>query len=647
VLEKPRPSENLDRQRLHAALAAANLPALLMVLYQLSGDAKWLNDPYRPHRRFGMDPNDSGGFSEEIQAEIRAAAEDSIAAWDAGAPVAVARPSSDQLMKMMSLVVSEPVPPTYDEMLADQMGFSKPAPGLPVVPPSEASDFRVIIIGAGLGGLMAALRLKQASIPFIILEKSDHAGGVWWDNGYPGAGVDTPSYLYSFSFFPQNWPRYFAKRAELVAYVDRFVEHYGLAEHVRFETEVTAAAYDEQRQRWSVTAVAASGERNEFDANVIISAVGIFSQPKVPDLPGLGSFDGPIFHSARWPKDLDITGKKVALVGTGASAMQILPNIVDDAAEITVFQRTPAWIIPVSNYFDQVPEDVHWLIAHIPFYHGWYRFSLAWTFNDKLHPTLQVDPQWEHPERSVNRTNERHRVTFSAYIAEQLADRPDLLEKCLPKYPPWGKRMLIDNGWYAALKREHVELIAKGVREITEHGVISETGQARDVDVIVLSTGFETTRFLYPMSITGRGGVDLREYWEDDNARAYLGISTPGFPNLFFIYGPNSNGSGGSYLAWAETQVGYIMQLLQPMIDGRVGAIEPRREVNDAYNAEVDAAHARMIWTHPRLNTYYRNTRNRVVVNVPWTVLGYWTRLRHADLEDYVVEPSVLAAQEV
>jgi 4-hydroxyacetophenone monooxygenase len=305
-----------------------------------------------------------------------------------------------------------------------------------------------------------------------------------------------------------------------------------------------------------------------------------------------------------------------------------------------VFQRSPAWVIPVSNYFDTVPEDLHWLFERVPYYFGWYRFSLSWTFNDKLHPTLQIDPAWEHPERSISRVNDRHRVRFTEYIAAQLADRPDLLAKCVPHYPPWGKRMLIDNGWYTALKRDDVELITEGVTEITPDGVRTASGTERPADVIVLSTGFHTSQYLFPMTITGRDGVDLREHWEDDNARAYLGIASPGFPNLFFVYGPNTNGSGGSFLAWSENQVSYIMQLLTAMIETGLGAIEPRQQVHDAYNAEVDAAHERMIWTHPGFSTYYRNSRGRVVVNVPWTVLGYWQRLRHADLGDYETEPA-------
>jgi 4-hydroxyacetophenone monooxygenase len=636
MISTPVQDTSLDADALTDALGSANLPTLLAVLFQLTGEERWLADPYRPGRRFGMDPNDSGGFDPEIQAEIRTAAHAAIMAWSNGRAPEVARPTGDLLIRLMSLIVSEDVPAEYEEMLAEQMGFAAHADAHAVH--ERDPDFLTVIIGAGLGGLMAAIRLKQAGIPFTVLERSGHAGGVWWENRYPGAGVDTPSYLYSYSFFPRNWSTFFARREELVSYIDDVVEEFELAPSLQLGVEVTSARFDEDTQKWTIVANR-DGKVEQFEANALVSAVGIFSQPKVPDLPGMDTFEGPIFHSARWPKDLDVSGKRVALVGTGASSMQILPAIVDSAQSLTVFQRSPAWVTPVSNYFDAVPESVHWLIDHVPYYHSWYRFSLAWTFNDKLHPTLQVDPNWSDPDHSINKANARQRAGMTSYIVEQLSDRPDLQEKTIPNYPPWGKRMLIDNGWYAALKRPHVELITESVEEITQHGVVTASGERRDADVVVFSTGFEANRYLFPLKIEGRDGLDLREVWEDDNARAYLGITAPGFPNLFFVYGPNTNGSGGSFLAWSESQVRYIVQVIEGMIEHRLGAVEPRQDLHDEYNARVDDAHSRMIWTHPKFTTYYRNARGRVVVNVPWRVVDYWRMLRKARLSDFVTTP--------
>lgn len=627
----------LDQDLLREAVDLANLPALLMVLFQLTGNDRWLDDPYRPTRRFGMDPNDTGGFPPHIAAEIRREAHLAISKWAAGTPAAVPNPTGPLMSKMMSLVVSEEVPAEYEPMMAVQMGF---APHRAISPVAAPPGFRVVIIGAGLGGLMSAIRLQEADIPYVVLERFNRPGGVWWVNHYPGAGVDTPSYLYSFSFFPRNWSTYFAKRDELVEYVDDLVEHYGLAPNIRFGVEVTGGHYDERSQQWTLRMRDSSGREDTIGCPVVISSVGVFSQPKTPELPGMSTFEGAIFHSARWPDDLDIAGKRVALVGTGASSMQILPAIVDEVAAVDVFQRSPGWVSPVSNYFEPVPEPIHWMMQNVPYYYAWYRFSLAWTFNDKLHPTLQIDPEWPDFDHTISAVNDRHRRMYTDYLMKELDGRPDLQAKCLPDYPPWGKRMLIDNGWYAALRQPHVELFPEEVVAIIPHGLIGKSGVEREADVIIFSTGFEATRFLLPMEIYGRDGVELREYWEDDNAKAYLGICTPKFPNLFFVYGPNTNGSGGSFLAWSESQVDYIVQLLQAMVENGIGSIEAREDLHEQYNREVDEAHSRMIWTHPRLTTYYRNSRGRVVVNNPWRVVDTWHRLRTASLGDYITEDS-------
>ncbi|HWE55737.1 MAG TPA: NAD(P)/FAD-dependent oxidoreductase [Acidimicrobiales bacterium] len=637
MMKTPVPDPTMDLGMLSQAVAAANLPTLLMVLFQLTGDRRWLEDPYRPSRRFGMDPNDSGGFPDAIADEIRAEAHLAISKWATGTPAAVPNPSGELMKLMMSLVVSEEVPPEYEPMMAVQMGF---AAQRNVAPCPVPDDFRVVVIGAGLGGLMSAIRLEEAGIPYVVLERFDHAGGVWWANHYPGAGVDTPSYLYSFSFFPRNWSTYFAKRDELVAYVDDLIDHYDLAGKIRYGVEVRGGEFNESKQRWFLRTTDAEGHEETIEARAVISSVGVFSQPKTPDLPGMADFEGAVFHSARWPDDLDVTGKRVALVGTGASSMQILPAIVDRAESIDVFQRSPGWVSPVSNYFEPVPAPVHWMMENVPFYYAWYRFSLAWTFNDKLHPTLQIDPDWPDFEHTISAVNDRHRRMYTEYLMKELDGRPDLQEKCLPDYPPWGKRMLIDNGWYAALRQPHVELFAEEVVAITPGGLVGKSGVERPADVIVYSTGFEATRFLLPMELRGRDGIELRDYWEDDNAKAYLGICTPNFPNLFFVYGPNTNGSGGSFLAWSESQVDYIVQLLQAMVEQGIGTLEPRPDLHEAYNREVDEAHSRMIWTHPRLTTYYRNSRGRVVVNNPWRVVDTWHRLRHAALDEYITEPT-------
>jgi 4-hydroxyacetophenone monooxygenase len=631
--------QSLDEQQLRRAVAEANLPALLMVLFQLTGDRAWLDEPFRPTRTKGMSDNDSGGFPEEIQDVIRDAAVQAVLDWAAGAPVAVGAPRGELLEEMMSICMGEPVPAEYEPMMAEEMGFEEPDNQAPV---AADVDFSVIVIGAGVSGMTTARALKQAGIRHVVLEKNAEVGGTWLENRYPGCGVDTPSYLYSFSFFPRQWSTHFGKRPELASYMRDMAREFDLLPSIRFGTEVVSATYDEQSQRWLVATVDAEGNRGELVANAVVTAVGQLNRPKLPRLPGMDLFHGPLFHSARWPEDLDITGKKVVVVGTGASAMQIVPAIADQVGELTVVQRSPQWVAPNANYFRPVGEDIHRLMEQVPFYHSWIRFRLAWINNDKVHASLQRDPDWPHQDRSLNATNDGHRQFFTRYLTEQLAGREDLIEQVLPDYPPFGKRMLLDNGWYAALKKPTVELVTDGVTEVTETGVRTSSGREIDADVLVFATGFEAQRLLHPLDIRGRGGVSVRDVWGDDDAYAYLGITTPGFPNLFLMYGPNTNlGHGGSYIHIAECQVRYITDLVRTMVDQGLGAVECREDVCAEYNRRVDEAHERMIWSHRGMDTWYRNAKGRVVTNSPWRVVDYWRLTHSADLSDFVVEPAV------
>jgi 4-hydroxyacetophenone monooxygenase len=542
----------------------------------------------------------------------------------------VPAPTGDALLELIELAVGEPVPPEYEAMAAEDMGFT--VPKAPVAPPS---DFRVVVIGAGVSGMLAAIRLAEAGIDHVVLEKNADVGGTWLENAYPGAGVDTPSHLYSYSFAPRRWSTHFGKRDEVLTYLRDVADAHDLREVIRFGTEVASAVYRDQR--WIVTT--AAGETLTADA--VITAVGQLNRPKIPPLPGLDAFRGPLFHSARWPADLDVTGKRVVVVGTGASAMQIVPAIAGEVAELTIFQRSPQWIAPNDEYFEPVTEAVHWLMEHVPYYHVWYRFRLAWTFNDRVHPSLLIDPDWAYPDRSLNVVNDGHRRYFTRYVEAQLAGREDLIAKSLPTYPPFGKRMLLDNGWFEAIKRPDVELVTAPVASFSAHAVQTTDGDSFEADVVVLCTGFEARNFLGEIDVRGRDGVPLREVWGEDDATAYLGMTVPGFPNLFIMYGPNTGlGAGGSYIFVAECEARYIVDLLVEMMGQGYGSVECRQGVHDQWVREVDEAHAEMVWSHPGMSTYYRNASGRIVTNLPWRVVDYWEMTREVELDDYRFQPA-------
>ena len=631
TMAEPRPEAVPQRAVLADAMEHANLPSLVAVLYQLTGDRRYLADPYRPTRSRGMEDNDPGGFGPEVQAEIRAAAVDAVLAWASGRPPAVPAPTGDALLELIELAVGEPVPPEYEAMASEDMGFT--VPKAPTAPPS---DFRVVVIGAGVSGMLAAIRLAEAGIDHVVLEKNADVGGTWLENAYPGAGVDTPSHLYSYSFAPRRWSTHFGKRDEVLTYLRDVADAHDLRKVIRFDTEVASAVYRDQR--WTVTT--ADGETLTADA--VITAVGQLNRPKVPPLPGMDSFRGPLFHSARWPADLDVTGKRVAVVGTGASAMQIVPAIAEQAGHVTVFQRSPQWAAPNDVYFAPIADAASLLMEHVPFYRRWYRTRLSWNTGDRVHASLQKDPGWEHGDRSVNAVNDGHRRVFTRYVESELAGRADLVAKALPDYPPFGKRMLLDNGWYAALRRDDVDLVTAPVTAVTPTGVRAQDGTETAADVVVLCTGFEAQKPLWPLSITGRDGLTIADVWGPDDADAHLGITVSGFPNLFLTCGPGTVlGHGGSYITIAECQVRYIVEALVGMVENRLGAVEVLPEVHADYAARHDAAHAGMIWTHPGMRNWYRNPAGRVVCALPWRIVDYWGMTRHVDWNEFAVESRV------
>lgn len=618
------------------ALEHANLPSLLPVLVQLTGDRRWLREPYRPTRSRGMDDNDSGGFAPEVAAEIRQAMLDAVVAHEQGAPVAIPAPTGELMQELLSLANGEPATPDYADMLAEDLGFTRPAPA-----PALPTGITAVVIGAGVSGMLAAIRLREAGIEHVVLEKNLEVGGGWWENSYPGAGVDTPSHLYSYSFAPRDWSTHFGRRDEVAQYLRDIADAHDLRRVIRFGTEVVSAGYDEQDATWTVR----TADGDTVTATVLISATGALNRPRVPEIPGLDTFTGPVFHTARWPSDLDLTGRRVAVVGAGASAMQVVPAIAGTVGALTVYQRSPQWVAPNDVYFDRIDDAVHLLMNRIPCYRGWYRARLAWNFNDRVHPSLQVDPDWEHPERSVNAVNDAHRRVFTRYLESELDGRPDLVAKSLPDYPPFGKRMLLDNGWYRTLRRDDVELVAEGVAEITPTGLVGDGGTVTDADVIVLATGFHTHRFLWPIEIRGRGGVRLADVWGPQDAHAHLGITVPGFPNLFVTCGPGTAlGHGGSFITVAECQVRYIVDLLRRMVREDLRAVEVRAEVEREYTRRHDEAHDRMLWTHPGMTNWYRNAGGRIVSTMPWQIVDYWRMTHEADLADFHVERTAPAA---
>jgi 4-hydroxyacetophenone monooxygenase len=620
----------IEPARLRAALREANIPTLLLMLTHLTGSDRWLHDPYRPGRGPVLDDNDSGCLPEEVQEEVRRGAYDVILSRDPRETVAP--PSPDRVAEMLSVALVEDVPAEYGPLLAEELGALSRDVEIPVV----RDGFEVLIIGAGMSGLALGIKLQQAGVPFTILEKDPDIGGTWLENTYPGCGVDTPSHLYSFSFARNTrWSRFFAKRPEVHEYFARLVDEHGLREHIQFSTEVVKADYEADSATWTVETTSTEGSRT-WNVPVLVSAVGQVNRPSMPKIEGAESFQGPMMHTARWDHDVDYSGRRVAVIGNGASAMQLVPSIAGVAKHVTVFQRSKQWALPHPNYHRSVPEGVRYLMEAVPEYAAWYRLRSFWNFSDRLHASLQIDPTWPHLDRSINATNERHRIFLTNYIKEQLGDRQDLLDACVPDYPPYGKRPLLDNGWFKVIQRDDVTLLTEAVARITADSVETASGASHEADIVVWATGFRALQFLWPMEIRGASGKTLAEQWGEDDARAYLGVTVPDFPNFFILNGPNTfAGHGGSAIIATEFQVRHVMQALALLAAGEVDSLEVREDIFWKYNEELDEALSHSIWSHPGMTNWFRNSAGRLVVSSPWTYLDYWRRTRELDRDDY------------
>ena len=631
------------QQRLVDAIAIANIPTLACLLLQLTGERRWIEPPYQPTRTRGLDDNDTGGLPEATQDEIRAAAVEAITEWMNGKTPALLSPSDELLVEMMGVSLGETIPPEYSLMIREELALGGVLAQTGSATGTRAPQgFSALVIGAGISGICAAIKLAEAGISCTLIERNQRSGGVWLENRYPGAACDVPSHLYSFSFAPFDWTRFFACGSEIHQYLEKVATDFDVLSRVRFGCEATQARYLESRARWEVDIRHEDGRTESLRANILISAVGAFNKPRYPDVPGIESFAGASAHTARWPAEgMDFKDKRVVVVGNGASAMQVVPAIADAVASITVIQRSPQWAAPFPRFKVEVPEPLQWLLREVPLYRLWYRLRLSWAFNDKQYASLQKDPAWEHPERSINALNDAHRRALTDYIRSELGDRQDLLPDVLPGYPPFGKRMLMDNGWFRTMARESVHLVTAAVTEVLPDRVRTSAGTEHEADVLIWATGFDVLNFLVPMRIFGRGARELHDDWKGDDARAYLGTVAPGFPNFFCLYGPNTQfGHGGSLITVMERQMHYVMSVLGQMFEQGIAAVEVRQDVHDAYNATVDRLHEGMVWTHQGMETYYRNSRGRVVVNNPFRMVDFWQMVERADLEQYLSTPA-------
>jgi cation diffusion facilitator CzcD-associated flavoprotein CzcO len=482
---------------------------------------------------------------------------------------------------------------------------------------SERAQRRIAIIGAGPGGLCMGVRLRQAGLEnFVLLEKARGVGGTWYHNRYPGCACDIPSHLYSFSFEPKrDWSRPYGSQEEIRAYLEQCAGKYGLLTHCRFGSAVQNAVWDEPRARWSLRLE--SGE--VVEADVVVSALGMFNELAWPEIPGLDAFAGTSFHSARWSWDHDLSGERVGVIGSAASAVQFVPEIVKQARQVHLFQRTANWVMPKQDdpftaeqlaYFAEHPETV--LAVRNEIYR---RVDAGMTFSD---PAAVAE------------------MEASVLAAIEAVEDLELREKLRPQHPFGCKRPLLSNDYYAAFNRQNLELVTDRIERITPDSVVTADGQARRVDTLILATGFSTTKYLSAIEVVGRGGRRLGDAWSD-GALAYLGITVTGFPNLFMLYGPNTN--NGSILSMIESQVDYALRQIQRIEDEDLAWIDVRREPMERYNDDIQRAIGGVAAWQASCNGYYRTPGGRIVTQWPYSMSEFRERTSKPDADAYEAAP--------
>jgi 4-hydroxyacetophenone monooxygenase len=625
-----------------AALEQVSIPTLLLSLVHITGDPRFI----REFKQAGVFLNEVQGFmSEEDKARAREVALPVIADYrDRGCPGPV--PLSPELIaEMLDWTACEHVDDEYRPMVLEEMDLEDADPRRPrALDPATTADFPVVVIGFGESGLLAGIRLKQANIPFTIVEKNAGPGGTWWENSYPGARVDVANHFYCYSFEPSNdWSHYFAEQPELRAYFETVLARHQLGDNVRWQTEVVSAAWDDVDDAWRVTVRDKDGLQSDIRARAVITAVGQLNRPALPEFEGADTFEGPAFHSAQWDHSVDLTGKRVALIGAGASGFQIAPAIADRVQHLTVFQRTAQWMFPNPMYHDSVPDGVRWAMNHLPYYNRWYRFLLLWPGADKGLEAARSDPDYTHPDDpnyAVSEINAVARLMFTDWITTQVGDDQELLSKVLPDYPATGKRTLQDNGtWLTTLRRDDVELVRTPIQRITPRSVVTADGVTHDVDIIVYATGFRATEVLFPMAITGRDGVELRTSW-GERPSAYLGITAPGFPNFFMLYGPGNHlAHGGSLIFNSELQMRYINDCLADIIENDWKTVEPTIDATAEWHRKHQAEINTMVWAHPSIeHSYFKNPDGEIHTVSPWRLPVYWNAVRTPDWSNFVVK---------
>lgn len=626
-----------DEALIREALNEAQVNALRMALYQQTRDPELASMKVETYHRPGM-PFLAYVVAREHHDQVREKAFQYLTSEPREqAPL----PSYEETLDLMDMFQGGTLDRTTADYGVEELafeGFSRDAKWTKDVPQSVRDNFLVTIVGSGFSGLATAIQLKRLGIPFRIIERQAGIGGTWFLNDYPQARVDITSFIYQYTFIKYPWKSYFATQPELREYVDFIVDTFDLRRHIELNTKVTDAHWDEAAQSWVIDIERAGGKTETFSSNTIVSAAGLFSTPRLPDIPGIETFEGKMFHTTAWEHDYDYKGKRVALIGTGSTGSQLMVEVAEGAAQLDVYQRTPNWVTPMPHYHAHVSPGKRYILDNMPFYSNWFSYGnhVSQLQNQRFQ---RLDREWQAKGGRINEQNDQIRNGMLAYIEQKVGHRPDLMAKLIPEFAPLSRRLVVDNGWYDTLLRDNVALLTDGIETITPDGITSGDGTHRAYDLIILGAGFRVAEYLFPVDYKGRDGATLGGLWDKDGGRAYLTTALPGFPNFFMMYGPNAGTRAGSFHSWAEVMARYICSALIGMIEQGASSIEVKDEAYRDYNRRLDEGLKTMLWEEERGGggSYYINQHGRTGVNMPWSLEEFHSFVRIPEFDDYIL----------
>jgi 4-hydroxyacetophenone monooxygenase len=634
----------VDEAFIRRAIDDADLNALRMALYQATGDESLLAAKLHQASAYG-----GTGLLTTVDKEEEPALKAKALAFLLAKPAGFQEvtPDDAELRRLFEAFRDEQLTEKDWRYRRDLAAFDEHprlarwTSGKPQVP----DGYQVAIIGAGFDGIAMAVQLGKLGIPYTIYERRAELGGTWSRNAYPDVRVDTTNFMYQFTFeknYP--WKEYFARAPEVKAYLDHVADKYGVREHIQFNTDVRKAVFDENAGTWALTLYAGGpgvggGNETQVTANVVVSASGLFANPKRFNVPGADDFRGQLIHTAECTGQEDLDGKDVAIIGNGSTGVQMMGAVAKRARSVGVFQRTPQWISPRERYGEALKPETRWLLDTMPYYWNWYIYSIG-TMRLGMQRTQEFDPEWQAAGGLVSKSNDELRAILTKYIESKVGSQPELVEKLTPQHAPMARRMIVDNNWYATLLEDHVQLVTDKIERLTPDGVLTADGQERHYDVIFTATGFEVEKYLWPTEFKGVGGHGIEEHWTDpagQGPRAYLSLTVPGFPNLFIMYGPNSQNRAGSLIVWMEIWARYIAQAIIATLEGGHRWADIKPEVFEDYNQRHDEAMRELIWYDKASmgRNYYVNHFGRQQVNTAWRLEDQYETLEKFNPDEY------------